>query len=156
VLEHSLKPSRLCRLSGRNGGQFTEINRKRAAEQAVIELAKQETLAEEARKLAEITKKRAEEEAVVEAKRQQADAETRKAQAERARIAARRRMPEDNKRKLMPGLQLRRRLHGKKLSPRINFSALTVPMVSCSTATRCGRDISSPTSTTRKWTALKL
>jgi hypothetical protein len=23
VLEHSLKPSRLCRLSGRNGGQFT-------------------------------------------------------------------------------------------------------------------------------------
>jgi chemotaxis protein histidine kinase CheA len=68
--------------------QQAEINRKRAAEQAVIELAKQETLAEEARKLAEITKKRAEEEAVVEAKRQQADAETRKAQAELARIAA--------------------------------------------------------------------
>jgi hypothetical protein len=68
--------------------QQAEINRKRAAEQAVIELAKQEALAEEARKLAEITKKRAEEEAVVEAKRQQADAETRKAQAELARIAA--------------------------------------------------------------------
>jgi hypothetical protein len=67
--------------------QQAEINRKRAAEQAVIELAKQEALAEEARKLAEITKKRAEEEAVVEAKRQQADAETRKAQAELARIA---------------------------------------------------------------------
>lgn len=68
--------------------QQAEVNRKRAAEQAVIELAKQEALAEEARKLAEITKKRAEEEAVVEAKRQQADAETRKAQAELARIAA--------------------------------------------------------------------